>query len=101
MCSCGASQKQYLELTKKVGNLPGLLYLRCAYKSQFDALFLAQGIKVTDENLPVLAQMADTGGDLAGEVQGPNGPIKFSVMKTIQGIDISKPENSTCQVPNA
>ncbi len=101
MCSACGRKTTFTQIVQNDGSsLPTLKYIHCKYKTQFEALFAAIGVNASEQNLPTLAAISDSGDDRKGIVKDANGnPIFFSVEDTLKKIDASKPvEKNTCTI---
>lgn len=96
MCSCGANKVVNVQqMISRVGSsLPYLKFAYCAYPTQMKSLFSKFGMNVNEQTLPIIANLANTGGDLRGDFKG----VKFSVVETLNKINAQNRESNSCSV---
>lgn len=98
--SCGARTRFSVQTAiNAVGTtLPHLKYVHCAYQDQFERIFAQNGITASEDKLPLLAQLWDTGGDVNGTLTKNGQPFKFSITELLSQIDTTKPAKNNCGI---
>lgn len=84
------------------GNFLELLrYAWCVNPQKVKQAFLNKGVEIDETELPLLAKLAETGGDLQGQVTDANNvPIRFSVKEVFGTLAFTKDEiaKSNCTI---